>query len=207
MGIILGIPYWIIDINGDWVRKNWEKIISNTKGNEMGHHRFCCIQRLQNNLTDNLWAWLRPHCGLQQQDDRGELKKIAFIPVVDESPGGWHKVIPFSRSGRVQSATEQALQWLPSAWLASAWTLEVHLCVSILCLIEGGVLWKRKAVEDKCNENVIKSCCQLRYSLQWPFKSFPSSNTLILYFATSFCRNKCKQVMKKAATRLTSNII
>jgi len=185
MGIILGIPYCIIEINGDW--------------------------RLQNNLTDNLWAWLRPHCGLQRQDDRGELKKIAFIPVVDESPGGWHKVIPFSRSGRVQSATEQALQWLPSTWPASAcwdtWTLEVHLCVSILCLIEGGVLWKRKAVEDKCNENVIKSCCQLRYSLQWPFKSFPSSNTLILYFATSFCRNKCKQVMKKAATRLTSNII
>ena len=46
MGILLGIPYCIIEINEDWVRIE-KKIIPNTKGNEMGRHEFCCIQRLQ----------------------------------------------------------------------------------------------------------------------------------------------------------------
>ena len=52
MGILLGIPYCIIEINGDWVRIEKE-IIPNAEGNEMSH-KFCFIQRLQNNLRDNL---------------------------------------------------------------------------------------------------------------------------------------------------------
>ena len=127
MGIPLGIPYCIIEINEDWVRIE-KKIIPKAMG-----HKFCCIQRLPNNLTDNLWS--EPGFALtvafnDKMTKQGELKKIDFIPVVDESPG--------------------------AGACKDTWTLEVHLCFSTLNLIERCALWKRNPFEDKCNKNVMK---------------------------------------------------
>ena len=84
MGIPLGIPYCIIEINEDWVRIE-KKIIPKAMG-----HKFCCIQRLPNNLTDNLWAWLRPHSGLQRQDDQARRAEENRF-----HPSGWR--VPWCR--------------------------------------------------------------------------------------------------------------
>ena len=134
MGIPLGIPYCIIEINEDWVRIE-KKIIPKAMG-----HKFCCIQRLPNNLTDNLWS--EPGFALtvafnDKMTKQGELKKIDFIPVVDESPGAGLKCISVSQ---------------PWIWLSD-----------VPCGNE--ILLRTSAIKMWWN-----CCCQLHYFLQWPFK-------------------------------------